>query len=95
MTNFFKRIFGKSNEAGEPKVAATAEYKGFKIQAAPVQDSNGWRVTGSIVKEVDGGLKRHQFVRADCCGDLESAASLTVRKAQQLIDEQGERLFKD
>ena len=45
---FFKRMFGKRTEAGPAKAAATAQYKGFDIEAAPVKEANGWRVTGRI-----------------------------------------------
>lgn len=91
--SFFKRIFGKRDEPGPTKAAASEQYNGFEVHAAPVKEANGWRVTGSIAKEIEGVRKQHDFVRADCCGDLESAASLTLRKARQLIDEQGERIF--
>lgn len=91
---FVKRLFsGKDSSSKEPKVVSSASYNDFEIRAAPVKDSNGWRVTGTVVKEIDGVLKEHYFVRADSCPDAESAAALTLRKARQLIDEQGDRIF--
>lgn len=91
---FVKRLFsGKDSAKTEPKVVSSAHYNNFEIRAAPVKDSNGWRVTGTVVKEIDGTLKEHYFIRADSCPDIESAAALTLRKARQLIDEQGDRIF--
>lgn len=90
---FLGRMFGGSGESSSGKVVATETYSDFEIRAAPVSEANGWRVTGVIVKTVGGTQKTHQFVRADTCADLESAAAMTIRKAKQLIDERGEKLF--
>ena len=92
---FVKRLFSSGKGAGqEPaKVISSAHYNDFEIRAAPVKDSNGWRVTGTVLKEIDGTLKEHHFIRADSCPDVESAAALTLRKARQLIDERGDRIF--
>lgn len=94
MGNFLGRLFGGgSAESTGDGVLASESYEGFEIHAAPVQEANGWRVAGVIVKTIDGEEKRHQFVRADTCADAESAASMTLRKARQFIDERGERIF--
>lgn len=91
MIEFIKRIFG--NQSGKTTAMPSTHYNDFEIRPNPVRDSNGWRVSGTIAKEVDGTLKEHEFVRADCCADLESAVALTLSKARQFIDEQGERIF--
>lgn len=94
MIETLKRLFsGKDSAKTETQVVSSAQYNDFEIRAAPVKDSNGWRVTGTVVKEIDGTLKEHYFVRADSCPDRESAAALTLRKARQLIDERGDRIF--
>ena len=90
MIEFIKRIFSSEEKV---KGIPSTLYNDFEIRPQPVHDSNGWRVSGTIVKEVDGILKEHEFVRADSCADQESAVALTLRKAQQFIDEQGERIF--
>jgi hypothetical protein len=72
---------------------ASETYEGFEIRAAPVNEPGGWRVSGVISKTIEGEEKTHRFVRADTCSDAESAASMTLRKARQLIDERGDRLF--
>ncbi|MGA8259990.1 MAG: HlyU family transcriptional regulator [Arenicellales bacterium] len=91
--DFLGRLFrGQGGTSGE-KVVASETYQGFQIRAAPVGEAGGWRVAGHISKTVDGEEKTHRFVRADTCSDAESAASMTLRKAKQLIDERGDKLF--
>jgi len=90
---FLGRLFGGSPEQAGGDVTASESYEGFEIRAAPVHEAGGWRVSGVIAKTLDGEEKVHQFVRADTCADAESAASMTVRKARQLIDERGDDIF--
>ena len=84
---------GGNKPEAEARTLATERYNGFEVQAAPVKESGGWRVSGLIRKEIDGEIKQHHLVRADTCADAESATALTLTKAHRLIDEQGERLF--
>lgn len=91
---FLGRLFGGRGGSSGGAVVTTEAYSGFEIRAAPVKEANGWRVTGVIVRTVDGVEKSHQFIRADTCADAESAATMTLRKAKQLIDERGERIFE-
>lgn len=90
---FLGRLFRGSGDASGGDVMASETYEGFEIRAAPVKEPAGWRVSGFISKTVAGEEKTHQFVRADTCSDADSAASMTLRKARQLIDERGDRLF--
>lgn len=90
---FLGRLFGGRGGSSGGAVVTTETYNDFQIHATPVNEANGWRVTGVITKTIDGVEKSHQFVRADTCADLDTAASMTVRKAKQLIDERGDRLF--
>ena len=84
--SLLSRLFGgaKSAPAPEPEV-----YKGFRITPAPEKAENGYRI-GAVI-EKDG--KRHELIRADIIGDLETAEQASVTKAQMLIDQIGERLF--
>ena len=95
--NMIKKLFDNLFSGGSREAAAKASehviYQDFEIRPAPAKESNGWRVQGTIVKESGGEIREHLFIRADACTDRESAVALTVRKARQLIDEQGERLF--
>jgi hypothetical protein len=38
-------------------------------------------------------VKEHKFIRADRFASREDAVEVTIRKARQLIDQQGERIF--
>ncbi len=51
------------------------------------------QLAGTIEKQIGGELKSYRFVRADRFGGRDEAASRTLAKGQQLIDEQGDRLF--
>jgi len=90
--NLFRRLVAGGG-AAEPKVTAREEYNGFELLAIPVKDARGWRVAGSVVKATDGDERRHDFVRADVYPAQEDASTVSLRKAKQLVDEQGDRLF--
>lgn len=89
----FGSLFGSGGRVSEDKPAAGVIYQDFEIRPTPVKESGGWRVEGTIVKGSGTDLREHRFIRADACMDREVAVELTVRKARQLIDEQGEKLF--
>ncbi len=42
---------------------------------------------------VDGESRTHELIRADTMGSLDDATAISVAKARQMIDEQGDRLF--
>ena len=46
-----------------------------------------------ITKEIDGVVKEHKFIRADRFAGLDDAVDVSIRKGQQMVDEQGERMF--
>lgn len=87
---------GGGTAASEPKqvVCDSEEYKGFLIEAAPMEESGQYRTAGSISKEVDGVLKKSRFIRADNSPDQSQAASHALAKGRQLVDEQGDRLLE-
>ena len=80
-------------EAGREKPAAEAEHKGFRIRATPYAVAGGWQTAGVIEQASEAGVREHRFVRADTHPSQEAAASFTIAKARQIIDEQGERVF--
>ncbi len=87
--SLLSRLFG-----GSPKPEATTEtYEGFRIIPEPHSGAGGYKIAARIEKEVGGELKTHQLLRADTVQSAEEAEALSIRKAKQLIDEQGERLF--
>jgi hypothetical protein len=94
--SFLKRLFGGggSNEgAGGGTPAKQIEHKGFTITATPYKNDGQYQTCGVVSKEIDGVLKEHRFVRADRFAALDDAVDVSLRKGQQIVDEQGERIF--
>lgn len=85
-----KSIFsGGETAPSEPEALPAVEYNGFTIIPAPVQEAAGFRVNGIISK----GELSHAFIRADTLPSAEMCADEMIRKAKQMIDQQGERIF--
>lgn len=91
--SLFKRLFGSGGAAQIAKPAAEAEHKGFAIVVTPKPENGQYRLHGTISKTVDGESKTHTLIRADIFPDADQCAEVTIRKAKQVIDEQGERIF--
>ncbi len=95
--SIFSKLFG--GNSGDSKAGAVigdpVAYEGYLIEATPMPADSQWRLAGVIVKETDGGRLERTFVRADLFASREEAGSFAVRKGQQIIDEQGDRLFAD
>jgi hypothetical protein len=93
--SFLSKLFGggKSAEAGPAKAAAEEEYKGYVIRATPMAVGSEHQLCGTIDKEIGGVAKSYRFVRADRLSSRDDAASMSIAKGRQLIDEQGDRLF--
>jgi hypothetical protein len=94
--DLFSKLFGGGG--GKPagaKEGEAVEYKGFRIHPAAQPQGGQWLTAGVIRKEVDGETKEHRFVRADTHSSPESANDFAVVKGRQIIDEQGERMFRD
>lgn len=95
--SFLKRLFGGGGGSGEAAQesapAKQIEHKGFTIVAAPYENEGQYQTCGVISKEVGGVVKEHRFVRADRFAGLEDAVDVSIRKGQQIVDEQGERIF--
>lgn len=91
--SFWKSLFG----GGEAKSAAPApgeEYKGYMIRPTPMAVGREHQLAGRIEKEIDGELKTYDFVRADRLSSRDEAASFALAKGRQIIDEQGDGIFK-
>lgn len=95
--SFLKRLFGGGGASGEgPAGAAVAkeiEHKGFIIRAMPYKADGGYQTCGTVSREVGGVMKEHKFIRADRFAALDDAIDISIKKGQQLVDEQGERIF--
>lgn len=90
--SFLKKLFGGGAVKEEPAVEAI-EYNGFLIRPAPFVEEGQHQTCGIISKMIDGETKEHRFIRADRFASRDDAINVTMRKARQLIDEQGERIF--
>jgi hypothetical protein len=92
--SFLKRLFGGGEKAEAPAAAKQIEHKGFLIRATPYKAEGGqYQTCGVVSKEVGGVMKEHKFIRADRFAALDDAVDISLKKGQQLVDEQGERMF--
>jgi len=96
--SFLKRLFGMGggDDGGENEGKPTGialDYNGFKILATPYKADGQFQTCGVISKEIDGVVKEHRFVRADRFASQTEAADMALKKGQQIVNEQGDRLF--
>jgi hypothetical protein len=90
----FKGLFG-GGAGGGAAPGQTVEYHGYRITPAPQRQASGWNTAGVITKEFPNGAKEHKFVRVDTHPSKDDAISFSITKAQQIIDEQGDRIFRN
>lgn len=88
---FWSRLFG--GKPAEQPASASEEHKGFRITPKPIREGGAFRVAARIEKEVAGVPRVHELLRADTATSPDEARALSLAKAKQMIDEQGERLF--
>ena len=92
--SFLKKLFGGGDKTSSTaKPVEEVDYKGFHIATTPIDEVGQFRVCAMVTKEVDGEMKTHKLIRADMCTSAQEASTIALRKAQQMIDEQGERIF--
>lgn len=84
---------GTEGASGEPAIASV-EYKGYRIRPAPYRTNDQYQTAGTIEKDTPEGVKEHRFIRADQYANRDDAIAFTVTKAKQIIDQQGDRIFK-
>jgi hypothetical protein len=87
-----KGLFGGGDSAAGA-AGETVEYKGYQIRPKPQRTSGGWNTAGVISKTFPDGTKSHGFIRVDTHSRQDDAIAFSVTKAQQIIDEQGDRIF--
>lgn len=93
--DFFKNMLGGDDTGSEPVVGDPIEYNGYVIRPAPRQDNGRWLTAGIVSKSFEGGDKEHHFVRAETHGNPEDAANFSITKGKQIVDDLGDRMFKD
>ena len=87
--SLFSRLFGGGSQSEPDPV----RYEGFDIIADPMPEGGKFRLSARIEKTIDGERKTHRVIRADVFESREQADTVSVAKAKQVIDEQGEKLF--
>ena len=91
--SFLKKLFGGGGGSADAPAAETVDHEGYTIAPTPMPDGGQFRVCGTISKEIDGEVKSHTLIRADLFSTADESAEATIRKAKQVIKEQGDRLF--
>ena len=95
--SFFKKLFGGGSASAEPagdKVLGEDTYKGFLIKAIKMKAGSELQLAGLIEKEVGGELKTYRYIRAERMASRDELAALALVKGRQIIDEQGEQIFR-
>ncbi len=92
--SFFSKLFGGgvSEKSGDDTIEAVV-YEGYRIRSIKMQEGGQYRVCAEISRELNGEEKTHKLIRADMCSSAEDASEIAMRKAKQMIKEQGDRLF--
>ena len=94
--NFLRGLVGgKEGDAPGASADNAVEYKGFMIHPAARREGSQWLTVGVITKQIGDEVKEHHFIRADMYSSKEGADDCAVTKGRQIIDEQGDKLFKD
>ncbi len=94
--SFWKKLFGGgSDDSAVAGPAKSVEYNGFAIRAAPYKAEGQYQTAGSVEKEIGGVVKEYKFIRADRFPSLEDAVEFSLAKGRQIVDEQGERMFRE
>ena len=97
LTGFFRGLLG-SGEREDDTESATGEaieYNGYFIRPAPRRQGGQWLTAGVILSDETESAKEHVYVRAETHASKDDAVAFAITKAKQIIDEQGDRLFKD
>ncbi len=100
LKKLFSGLFGAGDDSPARRAAEPVEYKGYLIVSEPDAQGGQYRVSGWIRKplprEGEEGAQylEHRFERSDMVPGREACDQLMVSKAQRLIDEIGDEMFK-
>lgn len=93
---FLTKLVSGKVQAGDPtNKEQSVAYKGYTIAPAPRQDGGQWTTEGHICKEIDGVTKSEHFIRVDTHGTRDEATNYSILKAKKIIDEKGDKLFRN
>ncbi|MEM6985161.1 MAG: HlyU family transcriptional regulator [Pseudomonadota bacterium] len=85
-------LFGGS-KGGAPKQGSTETVAGFSVTPEPLPRDGQFLTAGIIFKGEGESRREHRFIRADVHPTFEQACAHSLQKAEQIIKEQGDRLF--
>ncbi|WP_157020361.1 HlyU family transcriptional regulator [Mesorhizobium xinjiangense] len=91
--SILKKLFGGGGEREEESGGEEIEHNGFRIRATPFKEGGQFQTCAVVTKEIGGALMEHRLIRADRFPDQEDAVAASLRKAKQMVDEQGDRMF--
>ena len=89
---FWKKLFGGTES--QP-TAESVQIEGYTVTPASVAEGSQFRLAAMISKEIDGATKTHHLIRADLFMSAQEANDAALRKARQVIAEQGDAMFND
>jgi len=94
--SFFKKLFGGggNTEPQGDKVLGEEAYKGFVIKAIEMKAGSELQLAGIIEKDIGGELKTYRYIRADRMSSLDDLIPLALSKGRQIVDEQGDGIFR-
>ena len=95
--SLFRKLIGSGgNKEGssDARVGEAIEYQGYIIKPAPKSQGSQFITAGIIEKEFADGIKSQTFIRADTHTSHDDASAHAISKAQQIINEQGDKLFQ-
>lgn len=92
--SFWKNLLGnRSGDSDVSEPSAEFEHDGYQISVTPQKEGGQYRLCAVISKELEGELKNHRLIRADLFTSESDCVDATVRKAKQVIKEQGDGIF--
>lgn len=92
--DMLRRLLGGGRPSGEPDRASAVDYRGYRIVPL-VRPHGGQYLTCALIeKDFPDGPRRHELIRADTHASPDDAKAFALHKARQVIDEQGDRLFR-
>ncbi len=91
--SFLKKLFGGGANGGGSSEMEPVSHEGFAIFPSPMEEGGQFRVCAVIRKEIGGEMREHKLIRADICSSAQEAADMSIRKAHQMIDERGDKVF--
>lgn len=88
---WFSSLFGGSTP--EPRQGSTETVAGYSVTPEPLP-RDGQFLTAGVITDGEGDASReHRFIRADMHPTFEQACAHSLQKAEQIISEQGDRMF--